>query len=331
MFLTNLCLFLTFVFVVLSYEQFEDLNGLEDDVPKWIVIPENDNTCTLRAKQNYQLENHPLIVGKGTVAKPEGDYANLPRYYVKKRKLDDNQIQFVALLDPTATAKNLNEPNKFTRQLFALFCQQGKIDAMDPKTRLHGYRTAGKCGIEVLFVEFCLLDQDVGSLPDVNDIFEMEIPNMRTIDLNIITYQNMAEECDRFVGMKLPDRSTTFKSAVSNIGYFLKGAKKANFGNVLVQAFDIVGEACEAQHLCWADYTVDNLIGDTNLVEKLYRQSIVEGLPSVWYFCKDDADDDDDDDDNNPASRSTNLNRFHWLLIEYHQDSRRPNLKRVHG
>ena len=328
MFLTNLCLFLTFVFVVFSYKQFEDLNGLEDDVPEWIVIPENDKTCNLRAKQNWHLEDHQYIVGtKGTVAKPSGKYAKLPRYYVKKRKLDENRIQFVALLDPKAGAIRDEDPNRFTRQLFALFCQQGTIEAMDAKTRVHGINTRGKCGIEVLFVEFCLLDQDVGSLPNADQIFEVEIPNMRTIDLNIITYLNMAQACDRFVGMKLPDRSTIFKTATTLIGFYLKGAKKANFGKVFVQAFDVVGEACEARHLCWNDYTVDKLIGDTNLVEKLYRQSILEGLPSVWYFCKDDEDDDGD----NQASRSSNLNRFHWLLIEYHQDSRRPNLKRVHG
>ena len=330
MFLTNLCLFLTFVFVVFSYAPFENLNGLEDDIPQWITIPENDKTCNLKVKQNWPGEKHPYIVGKGSVAKPSGKYFNRPRYYIKKRKLDDNQIQFVALNDPSATAVREEEPNKFSRQLFALFCQQGTISAIDSKTRVYGRHTRGKCGIEDQFVEFCLLDQDVGSLTNVDQLFEFQSPNpnMRTVDVNVAKYNIMAGLCDRFVGMKLPEKNTPIIKALPLIGYYLKGAKRANFDKVLMLAFDISHEDCEARHLCWVNYSVDNLIGDTNLVQTIYRQSTLKELPSIWYFCKEN---DDDNDDDNQASRSSNLNRFHWLLIEYHQDSRTPNLKRVHG
>jgi len=48
MFLTNLCLFLTFAFAVFSYDQFKDLNGLKNDIPQWIIVPEDDHTCNLK-------------------------------------------------------------------------------------------------------------------------------------------------------------------------------------------------------------------------------------------------------------------------------------------
>ena len=63
MFLANLCLFLAFAFAVFSYEPFVNLNGLQSDIPQWITIPENDNTCNLKAKQNWPDEDHRLIVG----------------------------------------------------------------------------------------------------------------------------------------------------------------------------------------------------------------------------------------------------------------------------
>ena len=145
MFITNLCLFLTFAFAVFSYEPFRDLNGLKPNVPQWITIPDNHDTCTLKRKNNWPLEDHQYIVGDKGVAEPNGEYANLPRYYVKKRELDANRIQFVALLDPKAGAIRDEDPNRFTRQLFALFCQQGTMDAIDWKTGVIGAWTRGKC------------------------------------------------------------------------------------------------------------------------------------------------------------------------------------------
>lgn len=320
MFLINICLFVTFAYAVFSYEPFVDFNGLKTDTPQWITIPENDNTCNLKVKQNWPLENHQYIVGdEGSVAKPSGKYAERARYYVKKRVLEENRIQFVALLNPKATpVKATEDPNRFSRQLFALFCQQGTIDAIDPKTRVINMSTRGKCDIEARFVEFCLLDQNVGSLPNIDQIFEVEIPNTQTIDMNIGHYQMMATvNCDKFVRMKLPGKRTGFAKSAAQIIYYLKGAQRANFDKVLMQGVSsgdlLNGENCQNGYLCWAHYSVDNLIQDTNLVERLYRQTNEEGLPSAWYFCKEDG---------NPASRRTNLNRFHWLLIEYHHASR---------
>ena len=324
MFLTNLCLFLAFAFAVFSYnEQFVNLNGLQTDIPQWITIPENDNTCNLKAKQNWPEENHPLIVGdEGTVAEPKGVYAKLPRYYVKKRELGANRIQFVALLNPTATAVNEDEdPDRFTRQIFAFFCQQGTMEAIDMKTRVIGAWTRGKCDIEARFAEFCLLDQNVGTLPNKEQLFEAQIPNTQPVQANIDDYEIMARlTCDRFVGMKLPGKHLSAKVVATQIGYYLKGAKRANFGRVLMQGIthgDLLkgedGHDCQDGNLCWAHYSVDKLIQDTNLVERLYTQTKAEILPRVWYFCKEFG---------NPASRRTNLNRFHWLLIEYHHASR---------
>jgi len=324
MFLTNLCLFFTFAFAVFSYEPFRDLNGLKPNVPQWITIPDNHDTCTLKRKNNWPLEDHQDIVGDKGVAEPNGQYADLPRYYVKKRELDANRIQFVALLDPEADPVIPANPNRFKRQIFALFCQQGTIDAIDEKTRVTSKTAKGKCDIEARFVAFCLLDQNVGTLPNMDQIFDVEIPNRKTIVKNIGHYQLMASLCDRFVKMKLPERRRG--GAATRIGYYLKGAQRANFGKVLMQGVSsgewLKGENCEEGYLCWAHYSVDNLIQDTDLVERLYLLTKVEDLPSVWYFCKDDG---------NPTSRKTNLNRFHWLLIEYNQASRTPNLKRVHG
>ena len=329
MFLTNLCLFLTFAFAVFSYEPFRDSNGLKPNIPQWITIPDSHPTCTLKRSQNWPKESHQLIVGdKGSVAEPNGQYAQLPRYYVKKRELDANRIQFVALLNPDADPVVQTDPNRFKRQIFALFCQQGTIDTIDVKTRVTSMTTRGKCDIEARFVEFCLLDQNVGTLPNINQIFEVEIPNRKTIEKNIGHYEMMATLCDRFVKMKLPEKRKGFtdKDAATQIGYYLKGAQRASFGKVLMQGVSsgewLKGENCEDGYLCWAHYSVDSLIQDTDLVERLYILTKVEDLPSVWYFCKDDG---------NPTSRRKKLNRFHWLLIEYHHASRTPNLKRVHG
>jgi len=339
MFLTNLCLFLTFAFAVFSYDQFKDLNGLKNDIPQWIIVPEDDHTCNLKKSQNWGSETNQLIVGdKGSVVEPSGKYSERPRYYVKKRVLDANRIQFVALLNPETKPVKVNEPNRFKRQIFALFCQQGTINAIDLKDRVFGlttgHTTRGKCNIEARFVEFCLTDQDVGTLPNINQIFEVEIPNRQTIETNVGHYQMMATvTCDRFVKMKLPQKRNGFGNdqAVIEIGYYLKGAQKANFGKVLMQGVAsgewLKGEDCQDGHLCWAHYSVDNLIKDTNLVERLYILTNVKDLPSVWYFCKDDW----ENAIENPDSRRKNSNPFHWLLIEYHQASRTSNLKRVHG
>jgi len=321
MFLTNLCLFFAFAFAVFSYEPFVNLNGLQSDTPQWITIPENDHTCNLKVKQNWPDENHRLIVGdEGTIAEPKGDYAKLARYYVKKRELNANRIQFVALLNPIAFPVSVDDPDRFSRQIFALFCQQGTMDAIDMKTRVIGAWTRGKCDIEVKFVEFCLLDQNVGTLPlhNIEQLFEAQIPNTHRVQANVDDYFLMARlTCVRFVGMKLPGKRVSAKVAATQIGYYLKGAKRANFGRVLMQGIThgdlLKGENCQDGNLCWAHYSVDKLIQDTNLVERLYTQTKAEILPRVWYFCKEFG---------NPASRRTNLNRFHWLLIEYHHASR---------
>ena len=115
---------------------------------KWITIPINHQTCLLTEGHNWKHELHPDIIGGGTVQDPLGALALHPRYYVKKRLTTDNKVQFAALLNPLATPVSINNPDRFRTQLVAIFCQHGKIEAIDAATRVFRAYSIGWCDIE---------------------------------------------------------------------------------------------------------------------------------------------------------------------------------------
>ena len=306
--------YLVGVFGVSAYDRLyeNDLrtgHPLVFDVPRWITINQDNRpncpnypNCILSVQSNWIGETHPDIIGHGSPLLANGSAnpahiqpgiaALLPRYYVNKRLTNNNRVQIVALLNPEA---DLVAHDIFETQLLSIFCHQGTIEAINLNTvRWNAqHMHPGSCGIEEKLVEICLLDANVGSLPNpVDKIFQYPQrhpgPNVRPLTIA----KNLVNNCERFYVIELPVNSRLQNSRVNErlLQLYLKAAQKAGFGHVLVHGLGVRG--CAPNQLGWGVWRVDYLLPDQWEIRDLriaamwqYRRGYIHPVGD-WYFCR---------------------------------------------
>ena len=276
-------------------------NDLQFEIPRWVVIsPNNNPACVLTHQDNWNLEEHPAIVGNGTNNLPNGEYALRARYYIKKRWTRINQIQIVALLHPDAqllAPVNDWEDGRFPRQLMSITCHRpGRIETLDPRSRVirphNQHIRPGTCGIEERLYEICLLDEDVGSLMYKDYLFlpiHPHYPTPKNYRDRTRQHLDLANNCERFFVIDLPSlilQSIRIGPMSSAVLTYLRGGDRAGFNMVMANGFGL-GPGCSRNQVGWATFDLNDLLRYEDQRRDLLVKTRERHLVQAWFFCLD--------------------------------------------
>ena len=292
---------LTYILYAYGYQPLRDGqydNYVYEEV-RWVTVnsyikmnthPVLPLPCKLVVTNNWAGETHEDITGQDNETHKNVE-SLFPRYYIKKRLATNPggsmwpRVQYVALLYPDVAERPGNTRDLFPNQLMAIFCQNGIIEEI---YRFFSLPSGSNCDIEEKLVALCLLDLNVGSLTETNQMFDY-FPHAQVDPITTEETRILVNGCVRFAAQKLPTHVNARSIPHYHIKDYLKGARRAGFNRVIVHGYG-VDDQCQADRISWSYYEVDwmlqNELVTSNLFSETFDNRSNQWLRGkVWYFC----------------------------------------------